>query len=714
MKKRDLFFIISLVGLLLGGCVKETYNIDKISGDVSLSPTFGLPAFSGVVTLEDVVGENDTIVFDADKFVRFVFSADSAFNVEVSDIVDINTLFSHDVSEPIGVLKMSPFTENVTYTLDEITSEMDPVTRDYFVANNHTTCDFPPFGFTSLQSTDLYLPNFEHVVFSEGTIDITLTNTLPVTLDGVHVTLYDAEWYSVVGSTIYFSAIDSSETKTASIDLGGSYLHNSVRVEVQLDGSPGASGVYIDLADQGIDLAIKGKGLKVESGRFIVPPQELPDLILKDTLNFENDEGIEIEEIVVTSGNLQVIVNTDLALSSTVSLTLPTALRNGVPFTGSVTMELGQSVEQEMSIDNTVIDLTVDPDQPYNLLPYEYTVEVNSAGQIIDFNSNDMIRVRYSLNNNNIDYIRGYFGAREEEIPKDTLDLGMEGLFSRLSGSIYLADPSITLSYTNSIGIPFELNMDVKGIKDNEVTSLNYAPFTMDYPIDTDNREVTGSMSIDNTNSAIADIISSIPDRLIMGGSVRMYPDGCPGSRNSYLFGNSKIEGDLTFNLPLEFRFNNLQFTDTLDNFFNNKDNQNNGFNPENDGEDGSSAVDMLDNVVMKLTVDNGFPLGLAASIVLYDSITSTNLYRLNLPDLIAPAPVNTNGKVISANTSVSTVELDDQFFEEARRAHKIIVQFTLNTTGTDNVKIYSDYSIGFKAAVLVDANLVLSKKEKN
>ena len=149
MKKRDLFFIISLVGLLLGSCVKETYNIDKISGDVSLSPTFGLPAFSGVVTLEDVVGENDTIVFDADKFVRFVFSADSAFNVEVSDIVDINTLFSHDVSEPIGVLKMSPFMENVTYTLDEITSEMDPVTRDYFVANNHTTCDFPPFGFTS-------------------------------------------------------------------------------------------------------------------------------------------------------------------------------------------------------------------------------------------------------------------------------------------------------------------------------------------------------------------------------------------------------------------------------------------------------------------------------------------------------------------------------------------------------------------------------------
>jgi hypothetical protein len=711
--KQSLVFLVLLVGLLLSGCVKETYNIDKISGDVSLSPTIGLPAFSGEVTLEDIVEDNDTIVFDADKFVRFVFSTDSAFNVEISDLAGIDTLFSYDISEPIGVLKMSPFSENVTYTLDGITSEMDPVTRSYFVANDHTTCNFPAFGSTYLQSTNLSLPNFEYATFSQGTIDVTLTNSLPVTLNGVSITLYDAVWYSVVGSTIHFPAIDPDETNTASIDLSGSLIHNSLYVVVQLDGSPGASNVYLDLANQGIDFAIEGKDLKIESGRFVVPSQELPDLILRDTLTFENDEGMEIEEVVITSGDLQFIVNTDLALSSTVNFTLPTALQDGVPFTGTVTMELGQSAEQEMSIDNTVIDLTGVPYQPYNLLPYEYNVEVNSAGQIIDFNSNDMIRVRYSLNNNNIDYIRGYFGAREEEIPGDTLDLGLEGLFNKLSGSIYLADPSITLSYTNSIGIPFVLDIDAKGIKDGEVTPLDYAPFAMNYPTDTENREVSGSMVIDNTNSAIADIISSIPDKLIMGGSVLMYPDGYPGSRDSYVFGDSKIEGELTFDLPLEFRINNLQFTDTLDNFFNNKDDQGDEFNPENDQEDDSSIADILENVSLKLTVDNGFPLGLAASIVLYDSINSNNLYTLDLPDLIEPAPVDANGKVTSVNTSVSTVELDDQFFEEAKEAHKIIIQFTLNTTGTDNVKIYSDYSIGFKATVLVDADLVLSNKEE-
>ena len=71
-------------------------------------------------------------------------------------------------------------------------------------------------------------------------------------------------------------------------------------------------------------------------------------------------------------------------------------------------------------------------------------------------------------------------------------------------------------------------------------------------------------------------------------------------------------------------------------------------------------------------------------------------------------------GKVTSVRTSISTVELDDQFFEKSKEAQKIIIQFTLNTTGTGNVKIYSDYSIGFKATLLVDANLVLSTSDNN
>ncbi len=715
MKKRELLFIILLAGLLLSGCVKESYNMDKLAGDVSLKPTFGLPAFSGEVTLEDVVEGNDTIVFDSDKFVRFVFSKDSAFNVEVSDLIGMDTLFSYDVSERIGALRMSPFSEEISYSLANIVLGMDFATRNYIMMHDRSICDFPSFSGVTMETRSLVLPNFEYATFADGTIDVTLSNTLPVVLDGVAITLYDSYWGTAIGS-INFPAINPNTTNTASLDLSGLTIHNTLVVLVNLTGSGGATGVYVDLTNQGIDFSIEGKDLMIESGRFVVPSQNIPDLILQDTLSFSDEEGVEVEEVVITTGSLQFNVSTDLALSSTVNFTLPTALQNGVPFTGIVTMELGEASEQDMSIDNTIIDLTSVTDQPYNLLPYEYDVEVNSAGQIIDFDSNDMIRVRYALTNNNIDYIRGYFGEREEEIPADTIDLDMDGLFNKLSGSIYLANPRITLDYANSIGVPFILDIDAKGIKDGEETALNYSPFEVDYPTGTDTREVTGSMIIDNTNSAIADLISSIPENLIFGGSVRMYPEGYSGERNSYLFGDSKIEGELTFELPLEFRINNLQFTDTLDNFFNSKEDQGEGFYQDNNDEeeDDSSVADMLDKVSLRLEVDNGFPFSLSASVVLYDTLTSTNLYTLDLSDLIDPAPVDANGKVTSAQTSVSTVELNEQFFDQAKEAQKIIIQFSLNTTGTDNVKIYSDYTIGFKANLLVDADLVLTGSDDN
>ena len=104
-----------------------------------------------------------------------------------------------------------------------------------------------------------------------------------------------------------------------------------------------------------------------------------------------------------------------------------------------------------------------------------------------------------------------------------------------------------------------------------------------------------------------------------------------PGERNSYLFGDSKIDGELTFELPLEFRINNLQFADTLDNFLNKSEDQGDNYNPDNNNQEdnGSSISDMLEKVILKLEVDNGFPLGLTASIILHDTFDK---YRLIHP----------------------------------------------------------------------------------
>ena len=79
--------------------------------------------------------------------------------------------------------------------------------------------------------------------------------------------------------------------------------------------------------------------------------------------------------------------------------------------------------------------------------------------------------------------------------------------------------------------------------------------------------------------------------------------------------------------------------------------------------------------------------------------------------DLFTPAPVDANGRVTAASTRTIEIIVDNDFINAIENADKMLITFTLNTTdnGTKDVKIYSDYSIVFKAAVVVKTNLNLN-----
>jgi hypothetical protein len=49
-------------------------------------------------------------------------------------------------------------------------------------------------------------------------------------------------------------------------------------------------------------------------------------------------------------------------------------------------------------------------------------------------------------------------------------------------------------------------------------------------------------------------------------------------------------------------------------------------------------------------------------------------------------------------------IEITREFWEKVNDADQIIFSFTLNTT--DNVKIYSDYKIDFKAALVLKPDI--------
>ena len=85
MIKRSLLFILMIMGLLITGCIKETYNMRMLSKKAHISPTLAISAVKGDISFSDVVKSSDTVVFDKDKLVILVFKKDSVIDLKLSD-----------------------------------------------------------------------------------------------------------------------------------------------------------------------------------------------------------------------------------------------------------------------------------------------------------------------------------------------------------------------------------------------------------------------------------------------------------------------------------------------------------------------------------------------------------------------------------------------------------------------------------------------------
>ena len=168
------------------------------------------------------------------------------------------------------------------------------------------------------------------------------------------------------------------------------------------------------------------------------------------------------------------------------------------------------------------------------------------------------------------------------------------------------------------------------------------------------------------------------------------------------MFRKHKIQfiGNLEVEVPLEFSINNIQFADTIDNFFSDNSDNNSSFGPDN-----------LKYLKTVIDVENGFPLGISMNMSLYDSKTKIKKSTINATDILKPAAVGANGKVTTSTKSTTSIEVTDTFWNAINSADKVIISFTLNTTdnGTKNVKIYSDYKISFNMSFVVKPDISLN-----
>jgi len=280
---------------------------------------------------------------------------------------------------------------------------------------------------------------------------------------------------------------------------------------------------------------------------------------------------------------------------------------------------------------------------------------------------------------------------RTATIDPSSYDLNLGDVLDHINGTIRFYNPSLKFNYTNSFPDPIKISLNVTAKGKSNSIALALAPFTLAKPI-LPAQEITSSFVIDKSNSNLPDLISLPPKSVDYSGTATITSTVKDNGEENNAIGANRLLGSLEIDVPLDLSLNNMQFKDTVNNFIK----SDNGDNP----------LDPADFQLLRIKVfaKNGFPLGAALKMSLYDSVTKTIRSTVEATSLLNPAPLDVNGKANGVTETSTTIEFTKEFFSFVNKTDKIIFTITLNTTGTvpQEVKIYSDYRINFNAALVV------------
>jgi hypothetical protein len=336
--------------------------------------------------------------------------------------------------------------------------------------------------------------------------------------------------------------------------------------------------------------------------------------------------------------------------------------------------------------------------------------DIFKSGDTIVFDQNNLVKIIFKedsvldltltdfkgLKNIVAEDGKGILIQKTAIIESRTINLDIDEFLSHITGTLYVANPSIKLSYTNYLANPVSITLNITGRRADKTLSLGLAPFTLNVtPPDVKSLTV---YTIDKTNSSLPEFFSLPPAEIKISGVASINSSGKGEQSSNLILENNRLIGSLEAEVPLDLRMKNIQFTKTFDNFL--KD--------DGKGNDSQFKPENFKRLSIKLNAKNGFPLGVSVKMSLINSATNSTISTVDASGIIESAPINSTGKSTGKKETTTTIEFSSDFFKSVNKADKITFWFTLNTaeSGSRDVKIYSDYSIDFTAALVMKPDI--------
>ena len=408
-------------------------------------------------------------------------------------------------------------------------------------------------------------------------------------------------------------------------------------------------------------------------------------------------QSIDIDSIWLKSGIVQIVVNNTFNEPCKIVLSVPGIIQsNGKLFTDTFVVKANAISIDSIDISNKKIDMTNGGTTTNNLL-VNYSITLTKVKSGAEPNGN--LTFTQQINHPVMKLMfadvhhQNFFTSRVANIPLNAFKIQQLS-----SNAIKFTNDTINLNFSNTFGVPMSFSFTQLMGKDanNQPHYLNVGgitPSTFLIPASTSlGVAAKTTMSLNNNNPAtvgsllsIPDFLSTLPTSIMPQFSAVSNPGTAPKNVN-FIKDDSKGSIDAQIIIPLDMKINSFITKDTF-NFY-------------------LGDMGKVDSFTLRLSLNNGMPLGLGATLSLVDSTVKPYKVIYTMSDtLLKPAIIDpVSNKVISKTLNIKDFILGSKVMPLLKKVNKIIFKGTLSSpsSGNQSAKIYSnqtiDINIGAKA----------------
>lgn len=432
------------------------------------------------------------------------------------------------------------------------------------------------------------------------------------------------------------------------------------------------------------------------------------DTTLFLVINASRNAQMEILEL--SSGNLEVgfshNFNQDLELTVTLKKVTNKSTNSEVELFFD-----GQGTQREV-LDNHRANLVNQNTNPTEFNTIEVFVQV--GGTVTNNGlSGDRFSVDFGLDDYFIEFVSGFLGDFIAPIPLDSLELT---LFEEIDlNNFSFNDPRVTFTPISTAGL--DLILEARNIElfynDRPNNTVNFTnrelvAFGVENRSDVPNNpRVSSGLQLNNTNSNIADLLTSEPDGVIYDLNVTQ---GDPMSRlpsEFFLTSLSQVDVEIEAELPLYFTARDYDYTDTF----------------EVDLDVDTTQLEYFKRAAFKLVINNQLPLDLIVQAYLLDASGNVldSLFQKGSQNILGNTSIDFSdgpGKGIArqAQDQITIIEQTKQQFRNTLMTDRVVFVGKASTSKTssgmfEDVKILSTYEFGVRLGVLAEFDVDLNKE---